>query len=96
MPLLYFTGRVDSSKITSVAVTIGAKSTTRQPIHPVPGEGDGYYVVFVPPLTFQDQESMGITGYGRGPCSGTSRHEYADGSRPLTATQRGLRPTRLT
>ena len=63
MPVSYFSGRVDSSKITSVAVTIGSKSTTRQPIYPVPGEGDGYYVVFVPPLTFQDEESMGVTGY---------------------------------
>ena len=63
VPLSYFTGRVDSSKITSVAVTIGSRSTTRQPVYPVPGEGDGYYVVFVPPLTFQDEESMVITGY---------------------------------
>jgi hypothetical protein len=63
VPLSYLTGRVDSSKITSVVVTIGSRSTTRQPIHPVPGEGDGYYVVFLSPLTFQDEESMGVTGY---------------------------------
>jgi len=63
LPVSYFIGRVDSSKITSVAVIIGSKSTTRQPIYSVPGEGDGYYVVFVPPLTFQDEESMGVTGY---------------------------------
>lgn len=66
VPVTYFLGRVDVSKITSVTVTIGARSTSRQPVYTVPGEAGGYYVVFVPPLTFQDERSMFITGYDAG------------------------------
>lgn len=66
MPMSYFVGRVDASTITSVTVTVGARSTSRQPVYTVPGESGGYYVVFVPPLTFQDERSIFITGYDAG------------------------------
>jgi hypothetical protein len=51
-------GRVDSTKVATVSVTIGAHTTARQPISPVPGENDGYYVVFLPALSDQDQQAM--------------------------------------
>jgi hypothetical protein len=66
MPVSYFTGRVDASKVATVTIAIGARSTTRQPIFKVPGETDGYYVVFVPPLTFQDEQSVLLTAYDAG------------------------------
>jgi hypothetical protein len=63
LPMTSFVGRVDSSKITSVTVTVGARTTSRQPVYTVAGEAGGYYVVFVSPLTFQDERSVFITGY---------------------------------
>ena len=66
LPLSYFYGRVDASKVASVTVTIGSRSTSPQTIYTVPGETDGYYVVFVPPLTFQDEQYMVITAYDAG------------------------------
>ena len=63
MPVSWFIGQVDASKVASVTFTIGGRTTTRQPIIAVPGESDGYYVVFVPPLTFQDEASVYLTGY---------------------------------
>ncbi|WP_194912078.1 hypothetical protein [Catenulispora rubra] len=51
-------GRVDSAKVASVSVTIGDHTTARQPISPVPGENDGYYVVLLPALSEQDQQAM--------------------------------------
>ena len=63
MPVSYFLGRVDATKVAEVAVVIQGVSTSRQHVSRVPGETDGYYVIFVPPLTFQQEQSVVITAY---------------------------------
>lgn len=60
-------GRVpDTAKIASVSVTIPAETTPRQPVKTVAGEHDGYYVVFLPPLTVTDNQNLSYTTYDAG------------------------------
>jgi hypothetical protein len=59
-----FIGRVaDTTKVASVSVTIPAETTPRQPVTAVAGERDGYYVVFLPPLTETDNLNKSYTTY---------------------------------
>jgi len=52
-----------TTKVASVSVTIPAETTPRQPVTAVAGERDGYYVVFLPPLTETDNLNKSYTTY---------------------------------
>lgn len=63
----------DTSKVAEVSVSSAFGTTAPQAVIPVAGERDGYYVVFLPPLTDEPRHSLTITTYdARGHVAGST------------------------
>jgi hypothetical protein len=63
LPIMAVTGSVNASKIVSVTLTSGGRSSAVQPVIALPGEAKGYFVFFGNAWTLNYHPTYTVTGY---------------------------------